>query len=81
MPLNDQLIKKLLGKYEPVSTVYMTFRGKDIALKTDNEGNPVQLSIGEMQENGQIKGERYVRNIIKDKKGMIINDNWEEKGK
>ena len=80
MPLNEQLVKKLSGKYEPASRVYMTFRGNDIELKTDNEGNPVQLFIGKMQENGHIKGDRYIRNIIKDKNGITIKDHWDKKG-
>ena len=80
MPLNDQLIKKLSSKYEPESMVYLTFRGKDIAMKTDQEGNPVQLFIGEMQEDGHIRGERYVRNLTKDENGAIIKDYWDKKG-
>ena len=81
MPLNEQLIKKIAKKFEPATMVYMTFRGNDIALKTDQEGNPVQLFIGEMQENGHIKGERYIRNLIKDKNGIVIKDHWDKKGK
>jgi hypothetical protein len=81
MPLSEQLIKKISSKYEPATMVYLTFRGNDIALKTDSEGNPIQLFIGEMQEDGHIRGERYIRNIIKDKDGIIIKDHWDKKGK
>jgi hypothetical protein len=81
MPLSEHLIKKISSKYEPATMVYLTFRGNDIALKTDSEGNPIQLFIGEMQEDGHIRGERYIRNIIKDKDGIIIKDHWDKKGK
>lgn len=80
MPLNEQLIKKLTSKFEPSTIVYFTFRGNDIALKTDNEGNPIKLYIGKMQENGHISGERYARVLIKDKSGTIIKDHWDKKG-
>jgi hypothetical protein len=81
MPLNEQLVKKLSSKLEPSTMVFMTFRGNDLAVKTDNEGNPMQLFIGKMQEDGHISGDRYVRIMVKDKSGTIIKDHWDKKGK
>ena len=80
MSLNEQLIKKLSAKFEPSAMVYMTFRGNDISVKTDVEGNPIQLFIGKMQENGHIIGDRYNRILVKDTNGNIIKDHWDKKG-
>lgn len=81
MKLGEQLEKILAKIYEPVSLVEMHYRGKDIAFKTDDDGNPVLLFIGRKNEEGRIKGERYVRTIKKDRNNVVIKDHWELKGK
>ena len=57
------------------------FRGKDIAFKTDENGNAIHLFIGKEDENGNIKGERYVRTLKFEKNGSIMKDHWELKGR
>lgn len=79
--MNDDLIKLLSKRYEPSAMVNQHFRGKDLAFKTDKEGNPVMLFIGKEQEDGHIRGERYVRTLKKDAAGKMIKDHWELKGK
>jgi hypothetical protein len=81
MKLGDELLKKLNKKYEPSAMVNISFRRYDLAVKTDEEGNPIVLFIGKEKENGNIKGDRYARRLLKDKDGKIIKDHWDYKGK
>ncbi|MBW3545824.1 MAG: hypothetical protein KY428_09560 [Bacteroidetes bacterium] len=81
MKLNEDLIAKLSKIYEPATLVNMHYKGKDLAFKTDKEGNPVLLFIGKADEAGTVKGERYARTLKKDREGKLIKDHWELKGK
>jgi len=81
MKLNEGLAKLLNRKYEPTSLVYLEFKGKDIAIKTDKNGNAILAFVGQKNEIGNIKGERYARTLRFDKDGKIIKDHWELKGK
>lgn len=81
MKLSEQLEKLLAKMYEPLSLVEMHYRKKDIAFKTDENGNPVLLFIGRKNEAGKIKGERYGRTLKKDRNNVVIKDHWELKGK
>ena len=81
MKIGENLLKKLNKKYEPSSMVNLQFRGYDLALKTDDEGNPVLLFIGKANEAGIIKGDHYARRLLKDKEGKVIKDHWDYKGK
>jgi len=73
-------VKKLLDKPYPASSIEeTTYRGQDLAFKTDKEGRPVLLFIGKKIAPGKIRGERYVRNIIKMSDGKV-KDHWEKKG-
>ena len=81
MKLNQSLLLKLSKKYEPSSMIDMKFRGKDLSVKTDAEGNPIVLFIGKMQVDGKIKGERYTRTLLHDARGIVVKDHWDLKGK
>jgi hypothetical protein len=81
MHIGENLLKKLNKKYETSTVVSLKFRGYDIALKTDEEGNPILMFIGKADAEGQIKGDRYARRLLKDKEGKIIKDHWDYKGK
>lgn len=81
MKLSEELIKKLSKRYEPSAMHNLKFKGKDLAFKTDDEGRPILLFIGEMTESGTIRGERYARRLAFDKDGNTIKDHWELKGK
>jgi len=81
MKLQEELIKKLSKTYEPAAMIDMRFKEKDIAFKTDEKGNPVLLFIGNRGEDGNVKGERYVRTLKYDNNGNKIKDHWEKKGK
>ena len=81
MKIGEQLLKKLNKKYEPSTMVSLKFKEYDIALKTDEGGNPILMFIGKVKEDGTIKGERYARRLLKDANGTIIKDHWDLKGK
>ncbi|NEU10061.1 hypothetical protein GZH53_17175 [Flavihumibacter sp. R14] len=81
MKLGPELIKLLSQLYEPDSIVNMKFKGLDIAFKTDEEGQAILLFLGNMDENGRIKGSRYARTLKKDEESKIVKDHWELKGK
>lgn len=81
MKLSDSLLLKLRKKYDPSTMVDMKFKGKDISIRTDAEGNPVVLFIGTSLPNGRIKGERYTRTLKTDTRGVVIKDHWDLKGK
>lgn len=81
MKLNQLLLLKLSKKYEPSAMIDMKFKGKDLSVKTDNEGNPIVLFIGKMQDNGKIKGERYTRTLVRGADGYLMKDHWDLKGK
>ena len=61
--------------------VSMKFKEYDMAMKTDEEGNPILLFIGKKREDGMIKGDRYARRLLKDTNGVVIKDLWDYKGK
>lgn len=81
MKLSEDLQKKLTRKFEPSATINMRYKGNDIDLKTDAEGNAVQFFLGKMDNHGVVKGERYSRVLKYDKSGTIIKDHWDLKGK
>jgi hypothetical protein len=81
MSLGPDLVKKISRKHEPSALVPMRFRNYDLLLRTDEQGNAVQLFIGKSDHKGRIKGERYVRNMVFDREGKLIKDHWDRKGK
>jgi hypothetical protein len=81
MSLSDDLVKKLGKKFEPSAMIHQRFRGNDIAFKTDEAGNAIQLFVGRANEEGTIKGDRYARTLKYDRDGKLIKDHWERKGK
>jgi hypothetical protein len=81
MKLGEPILKILAKTYEPLTLINQSFKGYDIAFKTDEDGNPILLFIGHMNEKGIIKGDRYARTLKKDRDGKIIKDHWERKGK
>jgi hypothetical protein len=81
MKLNEELLGILSKKYDPSGMINKSYKGKDIAFKTDEDGNPILLFIGKTSDNGTIKGERYARTLKYDRDGKVIKDHWELKGK
>jgi hypothetical protein len=81
MALSTDLEKRLRKIYEPSVIVDLRYKGNDVSIKTDEEGNAVLLFIGERTPNGNIRGERYARRLMKDSNGNVIKDHWELKGK
>jgi hypothetical protein len=81
MKLNDHLQEELKKSYQPSSLITKRYKGNDIVFKTDEDGYPVLLFIGLMNERGWVKGQRYSRTLKIDHTGRIIKDHWELKGK
>lgn len=81
MSLGEALQKKINIKFEPSATVPLRYRGYDLVLVTDKEGNAVQLFMGKADAQGKIKGDRYARTLKYDREGKCIKDHWERKGK
>ncbi|GAB3903001.1 hypothetical protein GCM10028803_30660 [Larkinella knui] len=74
-------MKHLVKKYEPSSLISFTFNRYDVALKTDEDGNPVLMFIGKANERGIIKGDQFTRRLLKDAAGVVVKDHWDYKGK
>ena len=81
MELKEPVLKILNKQYEPLSLIETEFKRYSLAFKTDENGVPILLFIGEKKENGKIFGERYARRLKYDGQGIKIKDHWEHKGK
>ena len=81
MALGEDRVKKRRKKFEPSTMLTMRYRSYDLAFKTDENGNAVQLFMGKANEQGVIKGDRYARTLKYDREGHLIKDHWERKGK
>jgi hypothetical protein len=74
-------VKKLLEKEYPASSINeTTYRGQDIAFKTNAEGRPVLVFIGKKVAPGKIRGQRYIRSTVTTSDGHV-KDHWEKKDK
>lgn len=81
MKIGDPLRKILNKKYEPDMLINRKMGKYDIAFKTDEAGNPVSAFVGTMEADGQIKGDRFVRVMVRDAAGQLVKDHWEGKGR
>lgn len=81
MKIGEKLAKVLAKKYAPSSHVPLKFGRYDLALKTDEDGNPILLFIGQADETGSVHGERFSRRLVKDPTGKIVKDHWDNQGK
>jgi hypothetical protein len=81
MALGEELQKKLKKKFEPSAMVSMKYKGNDLEVKTDSDGNAVLLFIGRRKDDDTISGERYTRTLKYDREGKVIKDHWDLKGK
>ena len=81
MKREKPLLKILNKTYTPDALVDMKYKGLDVTLKTDKDGNPILMFIGERKANGLISGSRFSRTLIKDKQGTVLKDHWDHKGK
>jgi hypothetical protein len=81
MAIGVELEKKLKKKFEPSSMISMRYKNFDMMIRTDADGNAIQLFIGKANAEGTIKGERYTRTLKQDSTGKILKDHWEKKGR
>ena len=79
--LGSLLIKKLEKIYQPSRRIDDVFKGNDITFITNEKGEPVTLYIGKRLENGVIKGDLFIRKIVRSPEGQILKSHWDNKGK
>ena len=70
--ISEDLQQKLAKKFQPSTMVEMKYKGYDLAFKTDEYGNAIQLFFGKKTEKGTIKVERYARTLKKDREGKSL---------
>ncbi|SDD70355.1 hypothetical protein SAMN04487996_1025 [Dyadobacter soli] len=81
MKIGDKLLKELSKRYEPERTIDKKFGRYDLTFRTDSDGNPVTLFIGNRGANGRITGGRFTRVIVRDPSGKVLKDHWDAKGR
>ncbi len=82
MALSKKLEEKLSKTYEAKTRIDDVFKGNDITFITNELGEPVTLFIGKRGDEGAIKGERYVRTIVRSEDGSnIVKSHWDNKGR
>jgi len=81
MKIKEPVLKILNKHYEPSAMVETSFKRYALSMKTDEQGRPILLFIGQKDDKGQIKGERYARRLKIAQDGRIIKDHWEHKVK
>ena len=81
MKLGKQIFKIVDKNYEPSKMIEAKFERYDMAFKTDESGRPILLFIGQKDESGMIKGEKFARRLVTDTQGKVIKDHWDNKGK
>jgi hypothetical protein len=81
MELGEEVLKILNKTYDPSSMIETKFKRYDLAFKTDEAGRPILLFMGEKDEQGKIKGERFARRLKHGANGEVLKDHWDNKGK
>ncbi len=79
--IGEKLLQKLNKRYEPNATLHGQFRGNDITIITDENGDPKYFFIGERLPNGNIKGDRFSRTLLFGNTGKITKNHWDFKGR
>ncbi len=74
MKLSEQLVKLPGKKYDPLIMIEMKFKGNDVAIKTDKDGNAILFFIGNKTVKNTIKGERHAPTLKHDQNGILIKD-------
>lgn len=74
----EALMKK---NYTPSTRVDMSFKGKELTILTNENGDPITLFIGKRRPNGDIAGDMYSRRIKKIENGQIKESHWDNQGK
>ncbi|GAB2775423.1 hypothetical protein GCM10027275_18150 [Rhabdobacter roseus] len=81
MKIGEKLLKHLSKKYAPLDRIAFSFERYDGVMKTDEDGNPILLFLGQATATGDIRGHRFTRVLRKSAEGGILKDHWDYKGK
>lgn len=82
MGLSEKLEAKLDKIFPPKTKINDVYKGNDLTYITNELGEPISLFIGKRQEDGAIKGERYVRKIVRSEDGLkVLKSHWDNKRK
>ena len=79
--LKETILKVLGKRYAADSMIELRSDRYDLAFKTDDQGRPILLFMGQKDASGKIKGERYARRLLTDAEGKVVKDHWDHKGK
>jgi hypothetical protein len=80
MSLGPAILKIVTKQYPPSTFIERRFQQYDLGFKTDVEGHPIVLFLGKKDANGNIRGRRYARRLVRSADGKIIKDHWDDKG-
>lgn len=81
MELGEEVLKILNKTYDSNSMIETKFKRYDLAFKTDEDGRPILLFMGQKDAEGKIKGERFARRLKFGSQGEVLKDHWDNKGK
>lgn len=81
MKAGEELLKLFNKNYAASTTIDLRFKGYDVSIITDSNGQAVLAFVGKRNESGAIKGDRFARTLKYDREGQLIKDHWERKGK
>lgn len=81
MTIGEELLRKVNKTFPPGENVQFRYKGNDVVLNVDEQGNAIRMFLGKASEHGVIKGDRYSRTMKYDHNGKLIKDHWERKGK
>ena len=79
--LGPRLIAHLSKRYAPDTRLDQSFGRQEMTFITNADGDPMKLFIGDRNPDGAIRGEWYVRTLLREaESGRIIKDHWDRKG-
>lgn len=81
MKLGKEILKVLGQTYAADAMIERRVGRQTLLFKTDSFGRPVLLFMGKKGDDGQVKGERFTRQLVTDANGKVIKDHWDNKGR
>ena len=79
--VGDKLATKLSKPFAPDTRIDDEFKGNDLTIFTNDNGDAMVLFIGERRPDGSIKGDRFARRLVRDENGKTVKNHWDYKGR